>query len=167
MSAAKTGTGHSAPCPPRITILPVRPADCPRLTQIARAAKAHWDYPPEWLTEWRDVLTVTSDYLNRATVHKAVLDGTIVGFYALRGGADGLELDHLWVTPEVIGQGVGRLLFAHAVDAARGLGAHRIVVESDPNAVGFYEHMGGVRVGVAHGRVAGTQRQLPILELPV
>jgi GNAT superfamily N-acetyltransferase len=48
-----------------------------------------------------------------------------------------------WVEPAWIGQGIGARLFRHAVERARQLGAKRLEWEAEPNAVGFYERMGG------------------------
>jgi GNAT superfamily N-acetyltransferase len=148
-----------------VTILPAHTTDCGRLTEIARAAKAYWGYPSAWLEEWRDILTVSPDLVDRATVFKAVIDEDVVGFYALTDDSDTVELDHMWVEPRAIGRGVGRRLFEHAVQIARQLGAARIIVESDPNAAEFYEHMGCARVGERHGTVGGSARTLPVLEL--
>ena len=52
-------------------------------------------------------------------------------------------LDDLWVEPEWIGKGIGSLLFRHAVERARRLGGKRLEWEAEPNAVGFYENLGG------------------------
>ena len=51
-------------------------------------------------------------------------------------------LDHLWVRPSWIGQGVGGRLFRLAADCARELGAERLELGAEPNAVGFYEKLG-------------------------
>jgi N-acetylglutamate synthase-like GNAT family acetyltransferase len=52
------------------------------------------------------------------------------------------ELDALFVEPEVIGQGLGRVLLQDAVARARGGGAAALFVVSGPGAQGFYERMG-------------------------
>jgi GNAT superfamily N-acetyltransferase len=52
-------------------------------------------------------------------------------------------LDELWVEPGWIGQGVGSRLFRFVAAHATDLGATRMEWEADPNAVGFYERMGG------------------------
>lgn len=51
-------------------------------------------------------------------------------------------LEDLWVEPAWIGRGVGRLLFDHVAAEARERGARRLEWEAEPNAHGFYEHMG-------------------------
>ncbi len=54
-----------------------------------------------------------------------------------------LWLDDLWIDPDWMGQGIGRLLFQHAEGQARRSGATRMEWEAEPNAIAFYEKMGG------------------------
>jgi GNAT superfamily N-acetyltransferase len=42
-----------------------------------------------------------------------------------------------------MGQGIGSQLFRHAMDVGRQSGAVRMEWEAEPNALGFYEKMGG------------------------
>ncbi|MYS01695.1 MULTISPECIES: GNAT family N-acetyltransferase, partial [unclassified Streptomyces] len=73
-------------------------------------------------------------------------------------------LGMMFVEPDAIGQGVGRLLFGHAREQARRLGFTLLTIDADPNAEPFYTAMGAVRVGaVPSGSVPG--RMLPLLEL--
>ena len=46
----------------------------------------------------------------------------------------GCYLEKLFVDTDRIGRGVGRVLFSWALDAARGLGAHELIIEADPDA---------------------------------
>lgn len=140
-------------------------ADAARLTEIARAAKAFWGYPEEWLALWRGDLTFTPAYIGEAHVFAAVSGDRIVGVYALVGESDRMEIDHLWVDPDAMGRGIGRVLVAHAAEQARMAGAAVIEIASDPNAVGFYERMGARAVGEVPSVPAG--RMLPLLELAV
>lgn len=45
-----------------------------------------------------------------------------------------------------MGNGFGSRLFAAACEHARALGAWSMEWEADPNAVGFYERMGGIHL---------------------
>ena len=45
--------------------------------------------------------------------------------------------------PSAVGRGVGTRLFRRAEERARELGATRMEWEAEPNAVGFYERLGG------------------------
>ena len=58
----------------------------------------------------------------------------IAGYSALLRKDDGLYLDKLFVEPERIGIGCGKLLWLHAVAIARDLGIPELLLDSDPNA---------------------------------
>ena len=144
-------------------IVRAKPEDAAVLTDIAFAAKRHWGYPERWIESWRDLLTVRPEFIASHETYAAVLDGRTVGFYALGRKADRLELVHLWVLPDAMGCGVGRTLFSHALERARESGCRTLEIESDPNAEGFYQHMGAHRVGASIKELDGQRRELPIL----
>jgi GNAT superfamily N-acetyltransferase len=133
------------------------------LTEIAFAAKRRWGYPESWLDGWRGVLTVGPDFIVTHPTYVAVLDERPVGFYALGLKGDRLELLHLWVLPEAMGQGVGRALFTHALEHTKELGFRTLEIESDPNAEGFYLRMGARRMGTNTREIDGERRDLPVL----
>jgi GNAT superfamily N-acetyltransferase len=54
-------------------------------------------------------------FIIRNEVYAAVFEEEMGGFYALVERGRTIELEHLWVSPERIGTGVGRALFDHAV----------------------------------------------------
>ncbi|HRW47382.1 MAG: GNAT family N-acetyltransferase [Caldilineaceae bacterium] len=135
-----------------------------RLTQIAHSAKSFWGYPSRWIELWRDQLTISVAYVERNEVYAAVdEDAVILGFYALSGSGERLSLDHMWVQPSSFGAGVGRILFDHAVDRAREMGAAVLEIESDPHAEGFYQRMGAETIGEVTYELDGQPRSLPLL----
>jgi GNAT superfamily N-acetyltransferase len=137
---------------------PARADEAGPLTELALAAKGHWGYDEAFLAACRDELTVTPQH--RATV--AERDGRVVGFYTLDGEPPEIELGMMFVAPAEIGTGVGRALWAHAVDEAARAGADRLTIDSEPHAEAFYLAMGAVRVGeIASGSIPG--RTLPRL----
>ena len=140
--------------------------DTPTLTAIARAAKAHWGYPAEWLAGWAVELTFSPSDLERADCFVIEQDGQLLGFSATLPGVPRWTLDHVWVLPEAMGRGLGRRLVAHALDRAIAAGASGLEIESDPNAEGFYARLGARRVGWRAVPVPGAaDRRLPRLEL--
>ena len=64
----------------------------------------------------------------------------------------------------MIGTGLGRVLFEHAVTVADGLGAQRLEWDADPYAVGFYRAMGGEQIGSTPS-AAEPGRMLPRMQL--
>lgn len=144
-------------------ILPVHTEDAPRLTEIAKAAKAYWGYPERWLERWEPSLTIDPGYIQTNRVFAASLKQELVGFYALTGTPPRLDLDQLWVYPDFIGQGYGKALFQDAVQKAILIGAQELEIEADPHAEGFYLHMGARRVGEYIYKLDGETRILPRL----
>ena len=151
-----------------IRVTRARPEQAERLSQIAYAAKSYWGYPSQWIELWHNQLTITRQFILRNEVYAAVDDdGTLLGFYALTGSGEVMKLDHLWVQPRSLHAGVGRKLFEHAVALATEAGAREIVIESDPNAEGFYQKMGAETVGEVTYELEGLPRSLPLMAYPI
>lgn len=148
-----------------LEILPARPAEAARLSQIAHASKSYWGYPARWIEQWHNQLTITPAYIESSEVWTAYCEETVLGFYSLVGEGKTRRLDNLWVLPVAMGQGIGSRLFQHAVQRARALGATTIEIESDPNAESFYHKMGGVTVGEVGYELEGIRRTLPLLRV--
>jgi GNAT superfamily N-acetyltransferase len=141
------------------------PDQAETLTQIALAAKRHWGYPERWIEIWSPILIVSEEYIEKNDVYIACVMGEPVGFYAILIENDRASLEHLWVLPDYMGKGIGAKLFKHALSRCKEIGAHTLEIESDPNAQGFYEHMGARKVREAIGKVDGQPRILPVLEI--
>jgi GNAT superfamily N-acetyltransferase len=143
-----------------------RPEEADALTELALRSKAHWGYDAEFLADCREALAVSAEDVDSG--HFFVLEerGRILGFAGLVPLASAVELAYLFVEPDRIGEGLGRLLFEHAVTVARGLGRAALVIESDPYAEGFYLTMGAERIAEAPSPVR-PDRILPILRYPL
>jgi GNAT superfamily N-acetyltransferase len=92
------------------------------------------------------------------------LDGIAVGWHRVTGHGDRAELEDLWLEPPVIGTGLGRALFRHAVGIAGAMGASRLEWDADPYAVGFYRTMGGEEIGSTPS-AAERGRMLPRMRI--
>jgi GNAT superfamily N-acetyltransferase len=146
-----------------VQILRAKSDEAATLTEIAFAAKRHWGYPDRWMESWRDLLTIKPEFIASHETYAAIIDRRLVGFYAL-GRKDGrMHLLHLWVLPDWMGRGVGRALFHHALERTKTLGFRELEIESDPNAEGFYLHLGARRAGASIKELDGQKRELPIL----
>jgi GNAT superfamily N-acetyltransferase len=133
------------------------------LSAIAWAAKAFWNYPSDWMERWREQLTITPIFIAENEVFAAIINRQTIAFHALLQRADVLRLEHLWVLPDWMGQGIGRALFRQAAERAVARGALSLTIEADPNAEPFYRRMGAVRSGVIATEIYGRRRDLPIL----
>ena len=142
----------------------IRPAsadEAPVLTRIAHDAKRHWGYPEHWIKHWESDLTISADFIRDNHVYVAEEDGEIQGFYALSVIDDKAELEHMWVTPHRIGTGMGKDLFLDAMERAAALNVNAVEILADPNAAGFYEHMGATQIGEIDASLDGQIRTLP------
>jgi N-acetylglutamate synthase-like GNAT family acetyltransferase len=145
--------------------------DASRLSQLAIQAKAYWGYPAEFMHACYAELTVTAEAIACSDKHfvVAMQQQELVGFYALerlvdQQGDKQIELGALYVKPQHISKGIGRLLMAQAKVHAGMLGAHSVFIQSDPHAVEFYRAAGAVVVGEKEsGSIPG--RFLPLLEV--
>ena len=117
------------------------------LSHIAYMAKAYWEYTPADLANWADELTITPEALQSRPTFVAELEGRAVGFCQLKFDASRADLEHLWVLPLYMGQGLGRALLFRAETAATAEKYHDLWIDSDPGAAGFYISCGAQSVG--------------------
>jgi GNAT superfamily N-acetyltransferase len=144
------------------TIRLARADDAGPVSAIALRSKGHWGYSAEFLEACRAELTYSEADCRSGDLYVAEADSVVAGFLLLRGAAPDGDLQAMFVDPPWIGQGLGGVLIAHALELARSRGITRVDVESDPGAEPFYLHHGARRVGeVASGSVPG--RVLPLL----
>jgi GNAT superfamily N-acetyltransferase len=148
-----------------IEIRKAAPEEAATLTEISHAAKRHWGYPEHWIQHWSADLTVTPQFITRNEVYVAAKREEILGFYALVIADGQAELEHMWVRPEHIGAGIGKELFVHAMERAASLSVGPVGITADPNAEGFYQHLGATRVGNAESEIDGKARLLPRLKI--
>ena len=135
------------------------------LTKIALEAKRYWGYPEHWIKHWEADLTITAEFIRDNHVYVAEGDGEVRGFYALCVDGDEAELEHMWVTPDSIGTGIGKELFLDAMERAAALEVRGVEISADPNAAGFYERMGAKQIGEVDSPIDGQPRKLPRLKI--
>lgn len=144
---------------------PARPDEAGRLSALALRSKAHWGYDEAFMASCVAELTLhPSEVERRRTTVAEDADGRLLGLVTLEGEPPVGELGLMFVDPDAMGLGVGRRLFEHMREAARAAGFRAVGWAADPNAVPFYEAMGGRHVGVTpSGSIPG--RTLPLMEL--
>jgi len=138
-----------------------KPEEAAVLTEIAHAAKRHWGYPEDWIEHWKGDLTITPEFISHHEVYVAVTDKEIAGCCALVVKDSQAELEHMWIRPQYMGAGYGKALFVHVMQRAATLSAPAVELSADPNAEGFYKHMGATRIGEVRSEIEGQPRVLP------
>ena len=137
------------------------------LTHIALAAKRHWGYPEHWIKHWEADLTISPEFIRDNHVYVFEQGDEIRGFYALCIANERAELEHMWVSPEYIGTGIGKELFLDAMERAAQMNVSEVELSADPNAAGFYEHMGAEKIGNVDSSVDGQTRIIPRMKIDV
>jgi GNAT superfamily N-acetyltransferase len=139
-----------------------KPSELPALTSLCQRSKAHWGYPSDMLKAFADELTVTPQDLAEDAIMLAEDKRGLAGVVQVSKQGDDAVLEKLFVEPERLGEGTGKILYVWACRVARENGAKHLVIDSDPDAATFYQHMGAVQDGtVESGSIPG--RQLPHL----
>ena len=149
---------------PSLTMRPATGEDAATLTALALRSKAHWDYSAEFLAACHEELTLTSAQIEapRFFCHVCLSKERPIAFYSLEIiSTEIAELDALFVEPDYIGKGIGKMLVHHAREQAGRLGIVTMIVQGDPHAERFYTAIGAVPCGTREsGSIPG--RQLPL-----
>jgi len=107
-------------------------------------------------------LEITPQTLTKDEVIVAEDASGLSGVAQVSGASTESHLEKLFVDPDRFGEGIGSRLFSWAADTARQQGAIELVIDSDPDAVTFYQAMGARRTGYApSGSI--PRRKLPQL----
>ena len=150
----------------KLTIEQANPAEAEALTAVAVAAKGYWGYPQEWIELWREELVITAKQIRAGDTYVGRTGQEIVFVYAISPVCGTtFELEACWMAPAYIGQGYGRMLFAHLLQTVKARGGTRLEIVSDPHALGFYQKMGAVLVGEVPSTPEG--RMLPLLAMAI
>lgn len=144
------------------------------LTELGLASKAVWNYPQSYMEIWRDELTISPEDIEKNCFYVYEDEGELRGYCSLIRLEEKLEiaatvlepgywLEHLFVRPDRLGEGIGRALFSHLVEHSLGEKAELLRILADPNSKGFYLKMGCRYVEELPSTIEG--RTTPLLEL--
>ena len=135
-------------------------AEAASLTELALRSKAYWGYDAAFMALCRAELTVQPAAIAQGEVWVADDGKGVVGLLEVVSTGSSAEVRLMFVAPEHIGSGIGGALWRQAEARARSLGAVRMELDADPNAVPFYERMGMRIIGESpSGSIPG--RSLP------
>lgn len=135
----------------QVMLRPARADERDHLDDICYRAKAHWGYDDAFMASVRDQIRVSPEAiaLGRAWVAVDARDLAIGVVQVDRLDARTADLTLMFVDPAGMRTGIGRALFGKALDLARETGARELLIDSDPQAAGFYSAMGAVRIASA------------------
>ena len=90
-----------------------------------------------------------------------------IGFSAVENLPEHIDVNHLWLLPTYIGKGLGKRLLQQSLTKAF-VSGKPIIVDSDPNAEGFYANFGFITfeqvASYPPGRFLPRMRILPTLD---
>jgi GNAT superfamily N-acetyltransferase len=134
-------------------IVRAKPEDAPELSSLAMRSKSYWPYAPEYLAKCVEALTISRSDLLDWPIYRAVLKGRTLGFSMIKTVNGENRLDNLWIEPDLIGTGLGTLLFQKAVTEARKLGWTSFRLAADTYARDFYLKFGARQIGEVQSRI--------------
>ena len=141
------------------------PEESSRLTEIGLRSKAHWGYSQEFMDACRHFFILQDDFIRAGNVFVLEENSAIQAYATIEEGETGTAiLGDLFVEPSAIGKGYGAMLWQHIKEEAIQRGYQRLLLESDPNALAFYEKMGMRRCGEKASTLF-PGRSLPLLEI--
>lgn len=147
-----------------ISLRPPRLDDLPVLSALCMRSKAYWGYDDAFMAACREELTLSPQDLDHFAAVMAEIDGRPAGVALVGWDGPDAEIEKFFVDPAFMGRGVGRALFDWCTSTARAMHAPRLLIEADPQAAPFYEHMGAKAIGqVPSASIPG--RSLPHLAL--
>jgi GNAT superfamily N-acetyltransferase len=136
--------------------------ELPALSELCMRSKAVWGYDADFMAACLKELTFVPGDLVSSRIAVAARGESVLGVAQVRMVGRDADLQKLFVEPSALRGGVGKALFDWAIDAAREMGASRMIIEADPDAAPFYRSLGARDFGLApSGSIAG--RMLPRL----
>ncbi|CAM3335246.1 GNAT family N-acetyltransferase [Occultella aeris] len=127
----------------RLQFRRAEPYEAKELEELQNRSASHWGYPEGYFDWAGDARRISESYVRDNPVLVIIdREGRKLGFYGFTEDDDGLLLDKMFVAIDHIGEGLGRVLWRHAVQTARDLGASQFIIGADPNAAPFYAAMG-------------------------
>lgn len=131
------------------------------LSDIAKKSKAYWNYPQDWLELWEEDLTISEEYIQNHNVFHLETEGEIAGFYSFYPEDTNARLEHFFIHPNYIGKNIGKILITDFFEKIKDSNFEKIILDADPNAVGFYKKFGFETVNMKPTKIAG--RFLPVM----
>ncbi len=147
-----------------ITLRAPELAELAKLSEMCLRSKAYWGYDADFMAACVDELTLRPNDLETTEIAVAEQAHAITGVAQVSATDGSADLLKLFVDPDHMGKGVGRVLLDWAIQTAREQHADKLVIEADPGAEPFYLKQGATHVGeVPSGSIAG--RVLPLMHI--
>jgi GNAT superfamily N-acetyltransferase len=142
---------------PSVSFRRAEASEAGAIRELVVRSMGHWEHAPAYLQEARELVSLSAEDLERDEAWVAMVGGNVVGFYRLSRAGENAEIEEFHLEPALIGGGIGRAMFEHAVRQGRSIGARWLTWTTEANALGFYLHMGGEVTGMEASGIAGEE----------
>lgn len=147
-----------------LKIIKANPEDDEILNEITKKAKSHWGYSDEQMEKWSQDLTITKDYIRNNEIYKLLVNDETIAYYSYFNiNENTVKLDNLFVVPEEMGKGYGKMLMNDCINKNKKEKTAKIILEADPNAEKFYDSFGFLKISQIETSI--KNRFLPVMEL--
>lgn len=141
-------------------------ADHAVLSALSKSSKAYWGYSEAVLKSWEALLSLSPEYITTNEVFKLLHQDRIIGYYAyFFTDVHTIILDNMFLLPEHIGQGFGRILMNDFLQKAGQADIQSITLHAEPHAEAFYKACGFKTIGQLASSI--KDRYLPIMEMKI
>ncbi len=126
----------------------VRPDNTTILNNIMARSLAMWGYTPQQIEKAAEVLKITEEFLDKSVCYVAKIDDLIKGFFCIAPNrSEALSEAKFYIEPDSIRLGLGTKLWNKVIHELRTEEVRCFKFLIDPNAQGFYEKLGAIRIG--------------------
>lgn len=116
--------------------------DIDELNIIAIASEGYWSHSRKMMDIFKKEYELTEAYFRNSKIFNMILDGEIIGFYAVNLSQNIPELDYFYLKPEYIGKGYGRKLWNGVIKFCKEYDIKEFVFNAGPEVKNFYLKMG-------------------------
>jgi len=134
------------------------PGDMETLRDLFRRSALSNDADRPHLLAHPDALDLSELPVTQGRTRAALAQGRVVGFATWASAAGSMEIEDLFVDPQWMRQGAGRMLVTDLIERARAAGLRRIEVTANEQALGFYARLGFVAGADAQTRFGPAPR---------
>lgn len=112
------------------------------LTNIAIRSEAYWGYNFEFMEKFKSVYKISEDFIENNPTYIIIDEDIIVGFYGILINESEISLEYLFIEPQYIGKGYGKMLWNHMISECKVLNIKEFMLVTSQQAKEFYIKLG-------------------------
>jgi N-acetylglutamate synthase-like GNAT family acetyltransferase len=112
------------------------------LSEIAIRSEAYWGYDFEFMEKFKSVYKISEDFIKNNPTYIIRDEESIVGFYGILINEGEISLEYLFIEPQYIGKGYGKMLWNHMISECKVLNIKELMLVTSQEAKEFYIKLG-------------------------